>query len=135
MQLTSKHFCILVRLHETKLGYNSFDINNIHGCSMRLFTKALSIWTILFLSGCAPITITQTGGSDFQARPHYEESKYFFFWGLIGEHHINVKEICQNQPVKQMQTKYSASDVLWGTLTAGLYLPRTAIVWCEVESK
>lgn len=102
---------------------------------MPRFLKASIICLLISLTGCAAVTITQSGKSDFQYRPDYEESKYFFFWGLIGEHHINVKEICQDKPVRQMQTKYSSMDVLWGGLTLGLYLPRTAKVWCQQESK
>ena len=102
---------------------------------MRRFLKLTIASLLIGLSGCAAVTITQSGESDFQYRPQYEESKYFFFWGLIGEHHINVKEICQEKPVKQMQTKYSGWDVLWGSLTLGLYLPRTAKVWCRQETQ
>jgi len=102
-------------------------------------SKALNLIFItlaLMLSGCAAVTITESGPSDFQYRPHYEESKHFFLWGLIGEHHIDITKICTlKQPVKQMQTKYSAMDVLWSTLTLGLYLPRTAKVWCQREAQ
>lgn len=101
---------------------------------MQLFTKMLTPLLLLTLTSCASVTITQRGESDFQNRPQYEESKNFFFWGLIGEHHINVKEICMDKPVKQMQSKFSSWDVLWGSLSLGLYLPRTAIVWCQVEN-
>lgn len=97
--------------------------------------KTSIVCLLISLSGCAAVTITQSGESDFQYRPDYEESKHFFFWGLIGEHHINVKEICQDKPARQMQTKYSAWDTLWGSLSLGLYLPRTAKVWCQQESK
>ena len=92
------------------------------------------LFLTLSLGGCAAVTITESGYSDFKYRPHYEESKHFFFWGLIGEHHIDVSKICRQYPVKQMQTKFSATDVLFATLTAGLYLPRTAKVWCELEN-
>lgn len=102
---------------------------------MRLPLKILIISIAVGVSGCAAVNITQSGESDLQYRPHYEESKHFFLWGLFPEHHINVKEICPNQPVKQMQTKYSAWDVLWSGLSLGLYTPRTAKVWCEPEDK
>jgi len=100
--------------------------------------KALNLTLIILtltLSGCAAVTITESGQPDFKYRPHYEESKHFFLWGLFGEHHINVTEICTDLPVKQMQTKYSALDVLYSTLTLGLYLPRTAKVWCQRETE
>jgi hypothetical protein len=102
---------------------------------MRLLLKTLTPCLFLVLSGCAAVTITQSGESNFENRPQYEESKKFYLWGLIGEHHINVKEICQDKAVKQMQTKFSSWDVLWSGLSLGLYLPRTAKVWCEEENK
>lgn len=102
---------------------------------MRLLLKTLIPCLFLVLSGCAAVTITQIGESNFENRPHYEESKKFYLWGFIGEHHINVKEICQDKAVKQMQTKFSSWDVLWSSLSLGLYLPRTAKVWCEEENK
>ncbi len=102
---------------------------------MRRLINVCIVSLLISLSGCAAVTITQSGKADFQYRPQYEESRYFFFWGLIGEHHINVKDICKDKPVKQMQTKYSAWDVLWGSLSLGLYMPRTAKVWCQQESK
>ena len=106
-----------------------------YGRTMQRLLKNLMPLLFLMLTGCAAVTITQSGESDFENRPHYEESKHFFFWGFIGEHHINVKDICQDKPVKQMQSKFSSWDVLWGGLSLGLYLPRTAKVWCQVETK
>ena len=102
---------------------------------MSKFTTLFVLILAMSLSGCAAVTITESGPSDFKYRPHYDESKYFFFWGLIGEHRIDVTKICRKQPVKQMQSKYSATDVLFATLTLGLYLPRTAKVWCELENE
>ena len=97
-----------------------------------LSTLLLSI--IITLSGCAAVTITESGESNFQYRPNYEESKHFFLWGLIGNHHIDVTQICAEKPTIQMQSKFSAMDVLYSAITLGLYLPRTAKVWCERES-
>lgn len=93
--------------------------------------RLLSLTILVFLSGCAAVTITESGNGDFRYRPHYQETKHFFLWGLIGEHTVNTKSICKNRPVTQMQSKFLAKDVLFAGLTAGLYLPRTARVWCE----
>jgi len=94
------------------------------------------ITTLLSLGGCAGVTITENGLADFQYRPHYEESKHFFLWGLFGDHHIDVTKICtKEQPVIQMQSKYSALDVVYGTLSLGLYIPRTAKIWCKREAE
>lgn len=98
--------------------------------------KALILtYCLLTLTGCAAITITESGGSDFQYRPHFEESKPFFLWGIVGEHHINTQEICGARPVVQMQSKFSSWDVLYSVITLGIYLPRTAKVWCEREAE
>mgnify|MGYP000096519506 CR=1 FL=1 len=96
-----------------------------------LSTLLLSL--IITLSGCAAVTITESGNSDFQYHPDYEESKHFFLWGLIGDHHIDVTQICTDTPTIQMQSKFSAWDVLYSAITLGFYLPRTAKVWCERE--
>ncbi len=93
----------------------------------------LFLATALLLGGCAAVTITESGEGNFSYRPHYEERKHFFLWGVIGEHRINVQQICRQRPVIQMQTKFSAMDVLYSTLTLGIYLPRTAKVWCKRE--
>jgi len=101
---------------------------------MKLLQTFVLIITVV-LSGCAAVTITDTGSADFRYRPHYQDSKHFFLWGLIGEHRINVREICGDQAVKQMQTRFEPLDVLWGGVTLGLYLPRTAKVWCTLEDE
>ncbi len=90
---------------------------------------------VITLTGCAGVTITETGQADFRYRPHYEESKHFFLWGFIGEHHVDVRKICRDRPVKQMQSKFTATNLALMTLTAGLYVPRTARVWCELENE
>lgn len=88
-------------------------------------------FAIISLSGCAAITITESGDPDFLYRPHYKESKPFFFWGMLGEHRVNTQEICRGRPAVQMQTKFEPMDLLYTTLTLGIYMPRTAKVWCE----
>ncbi|MDX1453098.1 MAG: Bor family protein [Oleiphilaceae bacterium] len=93
---------------------------------------AVMLAAILF-SGCAAVTITESGQPDFRYRPHYEQTKHFFLWGLIGEHTVNTRKVCGKTPVAQMQTKFKGYDVLFATLTGGLYLPRTAMVWCKRE--
>jgi hypothetical protein len=101
-------------------------------------TKILSLpllSLIITLSGCAAVTITERGESNFTYHPDYEESQHFFLWGLVGEHHINVAEICTTTPTIQMQTKFSAWDIFYTAISLGIYLPRTAKVWCEREGE
>lgn len=59
-----------------------------------------------------------------------EESKSFFFWGLAGEHSIDVNGVCQGKPAQQMQTQTTFLDGLLGGITLGIYAPRSAKVWC-----
>lgn len=87
--------------------------------------------SLLIFSGCAAVTITAQGDSDFTYRPHYQESKDFFLWGLVGEHTVNTRAACKDKTVVQMQTKFMPMDVLFGVASLGIYLPRTAMVWCE----
>jgi len=97
---------------------------------------ATVLLVVLALSGCTAVTITESGLANFDYRPNYEHSKPFYLWGFIGEHHIDVTKICtKERPAIQMQTKYSALDVLYSTLTLGFYLPRTAKVWCKREAE
>ena len=103
---------------------------------MKKAIYALTLAISLFLGGCAGVTITENGPANFHYRPHYEESKHFFLWGLIGDHRVDVKSICTiEQPVIQMQSKFTALDLLYGGVTLGLYLPRTAKVWCKREAE
>lgn len=83
------------------------------------------------LAGCAAITITESGPGDFTYYPHYETTKHFFLWGFIGEHSVNTRAACREKRVIQMQTKFTPKDVALAAVTLGLYLPRTARVWCE----
>ena len=85
----------------------------------------------LHLCACAAITVTERGDPDFLYRPHYEKSHAFFLWGVVGEHRINTQRICGARPVVQMQSKFEPTDMLYTVLTLGIYMPRTAKVWCE----
>lgn len=102
---------------------------------MRNILSILMLSLIITLSGCAAVTITENGESNFKYHPDYEESKPFFLWGFIGEHHIDVTTICIKTPTTQMQTKFSSKDVFYSAITLGIYLPRTAKVWCEREGE
>lgn len=103
---------------------------------MKKVIYTLTLIVSLSLAGCAGVTITETGPANFHYRPHYEESKHFFMWGLIGNQHVDVTKVCTTeQPVIQMQSKYTALDLLYGSITLGLYLPRTAKVWCKRKAE
>lgn len=99
---------------------------------MKKTTRTLLIGGLIAaLGGCATVTVTPQGEPRLKTRPGYESKQTFFMWGLIGERHLDVQAICQQQRVRQMQTVDTFSDLLLGGLTLGIYAPRTARVWCE----
>lgn len=83
------------------------------------------------LSACASATIRPEGGAKAGGAPTYEESKNYFWWGLSGEHEINVVEVCQGKAVDQFQSQHSPLDVVKAVFTLGIWAPKTAKVWCK----
>jgi len=83
------------------------------------------------LSGCATVTIHPKKTQKLASTPSFEESKDFFFWGLSGEHRLNVAEVCGNKPVNQMQSQATFNDVVLTIVTLGIYAPHSVKVWCE----
>ncbi len=84
-----------------------------------------------FATACSTATIRPQGGERISGDPNYEESKSYFFWGLSGEHDINVAEICKDKGVEQMQSQFTFLDGVKTVFTLGIYSPKTAKVWCK----
>ena len=96
-----------------------------------LLSKLLTAVLIsLTLAACSSVTIRPEGGSKNRDEPSYLDSKRFYFWGLVGEHEIDVNALCEGAAVEQMQTVTTVSDFLLSTVTLYIYAPRTAKVWC-----
>jgi hypothetical protein len=85
----------------------------------------------MLLAGCASVTVRPEGGDKLAGKPDYQKSKNYFFWGLGGEHTIDVQEICEEKGVEQIQSQYTFVNGLLGGLTLGIYSPKTAKVWCK----
>ena len=85
----------------------------------------------LVLQGCAVVTISKDGGGKISSAATYEDSKSYFMWGLVGDHTIDVKEVCQGSDAQQMQSVNTVQNVLFGLVTLGIYSPRTSRVWCQ----
>lgn len=88
---------------------------------------------MLGVSACSTVTLSPDGKNKLVNKPTYEESKPFYFWGVVGEHHIEVLAICQTQEPLQMQSQQTLSDSVLALLTIGIYAPHTAKVWCPKE--
>jgi hypothetical protein len=80
--------------------------------------------------GCSTVTIRDKGSAEISRDANYDSSQAFFFWGLAGEKHIDVREICDKRQVEQLQTQRSFVDGVLTVITLGIYSPRTARVWC-----
>lgn len=88
---------------------------------------------LLMLSACTSVTIRPSGGEKIHTEPTYTDSKPFYLFGLIGEHTVDVNEVCDGAEVEQMQTLISSNDYLLNLITLFIYSPRTAKVWCHYE--
>ena len=95
---------------------------------MRLAT--LTIVAVLLLSACNTVTTVPNGSVKRTSTPKFQERQNYFLWGLIGEKHINVQEVCGAKPATQMQSQHRFVDLLLTLITLGIYSPRTAKVWC-----
>ena len=56
-------------------------------------------------------------------------------WGLVGEERVDVKAICQDKKVAQMQSQQTFADGALGLVTLGIYAPHTVKVWCEQQAQ
>ncbi|OFZ79451.1 MAG: hypothetical protein A2583_02940 [Bdellovibrionales bacterium RIFOXYD1_FULL_53_11] len=83
------------------------------------------------LAACSTVTMRTKGTAKLGTTPTFESSKPYFLWGLVGEHHIDIKEICQGKEAVQWQAQNTFLDGLLGCVTLGIYAPRTAKVWCD----
>ncbi|TKB44633.1 Bor family protein [Thalassotalea mangrovi] len=85
----------------------------------------------IMLTGCSTITIQPEQTAKYSSEPTYEESKHFFLWGIVGEHRVNVTEICGNREVIQMQSQQTFVEGVLGLITLGIYSPHSVKVWCS----
>lgn len=91
----------------------------------------LALVAAVMLMGCAPVTVRPDGGPKVSSPPDYQESKNYFFWGLGGVHTIDVTAVCGDAGMEQFQSRFTLVDRLLGFSTLGIYLPKTARVWCR----
>lgn len=86
--------------------------------------------TLILTSGCSTVTISPKGVTKYSTEPTYEDSKKFYLLGLVGENDVDVKDICGNRPVRQIQTQDTFLDSFLTIITLTIYSPRTVKVWC-----
>jgi len=97
-----------------------------------MFKKSALLLTLsIAMVGCSSVTIQPKKMPKIPFEPTYQESRSFYFWGLVGEQRVDVKAVCQGREVQQMQSQQTFADGLLGVLTLGIYAPHTVKVWCK----
>lgn len=98
---------------------------------MRIFLTSL---LFIVLGGCSAVTIQPQKIAKLTSEPTYQDSRPFFMWGLVGEQRIDVKKVCGEQTVVQMQSQQTFTDGALGLVTLGIYAPHTIKVWCQQQA-
>jgi hypothetical protein len=93
--------------------------------------RAMLVILVLLSGGCSTVTINPEESGKLSTPPSYQESKNFFFWGLAGEHRVDVTKICGEKKVVQMQSQETFVNGLLSAITLGIYSPHTVKVWCS----
>ncbi|MDN3378615.1 MULTISPECIES: Bor family protein [unclassified Pseudoalteromonas] len=88
---------------------------------------------LLMLSACSSVTIQPQQVAKLSSKPSYQDSRPFFMWGLVGEQRVDVKQVCGEQDVVQMQSQQTFIDGALGLVTLGIYAPHTVKVWCNEQ--
>ena len=96
-----------------------------------MFRYIFIFFLAFVLVSCQTVTISPQGKSvKYSSSPSYSRTQHFFLFGLVGQSFINVKSVCGDRVVKQMQTQQKFLDGFLGKITFGIYTPRTASIWC-----
>lgn len=100
----------------------------------KLPVKALALVSCLLmfgLAGCSSVTMQPEYRAAVSGSPSYQKRKHFYLGGLVGERRVDVKQICGDRKVIQMQSQQTFVDGLLGLITIGIYAPHSVKVWCE----
>lgn len=91
----------------------------------------VALVAIVALSACSTITIQPDGNVAVKDVPSYQETRDFFLWGLVGEEHVNVNEVCTENGPAQMQSQQTFVNGFLTAITLGIYAPHSVKVWCD----
>lgn len=94
--------------------------------------KIITLFVItLFLCSCSSVTLRTDDQRETHDTPSFQQRYTYWWWGLQGEHDVNVRIVCQDKGVEQIQTVNTVGDTLLQVITMGIYSPRTAKIWCK----
>lgn len=85
---------------------------------------------MLSLAGCSTVTIRPDGTSRLGTEPTHQMTYDYYFWGLAGEHRVDVQAVCGDRPVRQIQAQDTFENRVLTVITLGIYAPRSARIWC-----
>jgi len=88
-----------------------------------------TIFSLFLLTSCASQKILLGGDSGLD--PQYEKSQAFWLGGPGQEKTVNASDICVHTGVQRIESVQTLWDTVLGTLSMGLYTPRTLKVFCN----
>lgn len=81
--------------------------------------------------GCAVTSIRPIKSAHIDRPCDYEETLPFYFGGLIGKHHLNVRQICFGRDAALIRNEYRPEDIALAIKTLLIYTPKTTRIWCK----
>lgn len=93
--------------------------------------KVLILILAVLIGGCSSVTMRTDQADKTRHPPAFQQSYDYWWWGLKGEHSVNVREACQGKNVTQVQSVTTIPNLLATIFTLGIYQPRSARIWCE----
>ena len=104
--------------------------HNLRGLDMnKLITVILAT---MLIAGCASQGYNLNGGESIGVSPDHQQSQHFFVSGIGQEKNIDVAALCGGaDKVLRVESQETATNVLIGFVTFGIYTPRDAKVFCK----
>jgi hypothetical protein len=96
-------------------------------------TLSLCLLIFLGLSGCATQRIFLGGESNKD--PDFQKSQAFWLGGEFQSRDLDAELICKENGVQKIESVQSFGDTLLGTLSFGLYSPRTIKIYCNKNAE
>lgn len=118
-----------------RLRFDSIHLNPKRKSGL---THVALVFILLASGGCAQITVKPGPNESFSSSEHeadYERSMPYYLFGIVGVRHVDVRTICKERKVAQLRSVHTAKDVFKTIITLGLYMPKTAQVWCAPNNK
>ena len=100
---------------------------------MKQLGRAALLAVLLGGAGCYKATFIR----DPSAVKGVEQDRWldFWFWGLMNEQDVNVREFCPDGSVAQVVTGGNFGTGIVSFLTLGIYAPRKVYVTCAADGR